>query len=778
MTDFSSFKVVELKAELKKRGLPIYGLKKGLVERLEAATSQEGDDAQMCESGSQGERSENKDCSEDASRVPNKTRNGNRSQGSQVHIVSMSRPKPAPKDTQAVSPLISLAPELFTEVLSHISSPLELAKLCLVSTQLYTRVVPFLYRKFTYHGIHQDSKILKRFWLTVLWRDDLATCVEELNIGEWGDCPKLEDHIGDPYGGDDDGSEDVSSDEGSGEDDVEAEEDEGDEKGDDAPWDSQEESIATIEEGGTDDDDVSNQGDENDENDADDADPEDDPSKSVEKMREKYRKNKEKAERKALMAQPMPPYFKVSKSDNEDSDFEPSESGSDSDSIASSPDSELELEAGGYLGPEDKDSRYKDVYEALKNESSMLGFSYTDFLVDYYKATWDPEAELDEEELLCHLLPLLKNLKTMYLMPIEVDYYGYGYALRKMVAKSLGQGETPVLEQLEKLYICSSLHIGPKGHREYQMELDQFLPYILLPNLHTLALLTPMTPINCGSDPDQDLSPYADKSSITSLTLDESELKPRDTFALLAAAKALTYLRWSQDSNCNTSWTGCHAPFHRHIVPALDKHKATLIELDLDLRHTYCNTRGHAANPMTTNEGLREMYGQDTGLRAADRDGLLIGSMKDFAVLTMLSIDVAALCGHQNWVKSPTPMVELLPPNLHKLTLRVKVKPGREVATGFENELWMEQVHDMLRRKDKFVQGLKVLHVRVSRKVDTWDWQKWWVKNEEGEKGLWAELERECESAGVDFDVQNEEWGTKIPYFVEKSEVRDPGRDW
>ena len=309
------------------------------------------------------------------------------------------------------------------------------------------------------------------------------------------------------------------------------------------------------------------------------------------------------------------------------------------------------------------------------------------------------------------------------------------------------------------------------------MELEQFVPYLCLPSLNTLTLLTPTTPINCSDDPDLDLSPYANRSNITSLTLDESELKPRDTFALIAASKTLAHLRWSQDSNCNTSWTGCHAPFHKHITSALVKHKATLTELDLDLRHTYCGTRGHAANPMTTNEGLREMYGQDTGLRAADRDGLLIGSLREFEALKTLSIDVAALCGHQNWVKSPTPMVELLPPNLYTLTLHVKVKPGPEGTTIFENELWMVKALDLLERKDKFVSGLKVLNVRVSRKVDRWGNQSW-VGNEEGEKRLWIELERQCESVGVDFDVKDEEFGTKIPYFVEKSAARNPGRDW
>ncbi|KAH6694988.1 hypothetical protein BKA61DRAFT_662720 [Leptodontidium sp. MPI-SDFR-AT-0119] len=810
MTDFSALKVVELRAELEKRGLPQYGLKRVLVERLVAATrEEEGGPGDVDERAGDDEEDDSEAGSKSSLQTQGQGKSQSQNQESNLTILSMTRSRPRDSHPQTLSPFEILAPEIFAAILYHITSPPDLARLSCASTHLYARVAPILFRKFTYHGMQHERESLKRFWLTVLWKEELAACVEEVDLGEWGKCPRLEDWVGMPGGGDDraEDSEESEGSEGSeevAEEDVEEdveEQDVGAGGDDDEPWDSQEESIATIESGGTNDNGSSNHGEENEaesefdfgENHA----TEEEIQAAQEKMSQKWRRKKERAAFKALMAQPMPPYFKISKSDDEDSDFEPSDSGSDSDSLEYGTESEFELETGGYVGPTDARSRYGDIYDALRSESSMLGFPYEDVLGDFYKATWNPEKEPEDEEILCHLFPLLKNLKTMYLMPIDLEWYNF--PLKNMVTKSFEEGQAKVLEKLETLYICSSLHvvfepqinersvvdtyadIGPKDHRQYELEIYQFRPYLLLPNLHTLALLTPTSNINGRNEPDTDLTPYTDKCAITSLTLDESELEPCDTFALLAAPKALIYLRWSQDSHCQ-SWGGCQAPFHDLILPALEKHKPTLKELDLDLRHEYCTRPYHVSNPETSLENLRSFYGDPTPphLRIANKDAVLIGSLRGFAVLKTLSIDAAALCGHQRWARSPTPMVELLPPNLHTLNLRVHVNPGRQVATGFENEYWMEQVWDLLIRKDEFMSGFRVLGMRVCRKGEHWDRARWWEGDEirEGERCLRAQLERECMRVGVRFLVEDEEWGTKIPWLKEKSEVRNPGSDW
>ncbi|KAL2059909.1 hypothetical protein VTL71DRAFT_10064 [Oculimacula yallundae] len=781
MVDYSTLKVVELKEELKKRGLPVYGLKKVLVERLETATEQE-DDEEGVEEDEEEAESGIDETTTPRSTPPNHILNLYQAQNPKP-LTLHSKSTPKPNTTHTLAPLELLAEEIFTLILSHVKTPAELANICQTSSHLCARVSPVLYSKFEYRGLRRERKRLRRFWLTVLWKPDLAASVKELDVGEWGKCPRLEDWIGVH-----DGEARVHDSEGSIPDiwdQSDGGSDEGDEDAhDDEPFDSQEESISTIERGGTDDDNTSDEGDDDDRIRGTGMEDVHDEAafqkahrkeqKKWEATKAKWAKKKEQAEFKALMAQPMPSYFKISKSDDEDEDFEPSDSGDGSDSFASGEESEFEGEEDGFLvGPEDKE-RYADVYEALRAESKMLGFADVDALASFHKESWDPDAEMEDEDVLCQMLPLLKNLKTMHLMPIDLEWGPF--PLREMVEKSHEEGETKVLEKLEKLYICSSLHIGSKEHREYDLQLHQFAPYLRLPSLHTLALLTPSSPWDEKDDSNPDLSLSLDKSTIKSLTLDESELSTTDTFALLAACKSLTHLRWSQDISCSG---GCGPPFHNLILSALEKHAPSLTDLDLDLRHRYCSSRAHLGNPDTTMESLQALYSaaDAANMKVALRDSVLIGSLRGFSVLRMLAIDVTALCGHQRWIASPTAMVELLPPNLHTLHLRVMMKPASSAAAGSDNELWSAQVLDLLKRKEDFLPALKVLGVKVCFNSDRHDQRKSFSEDKAVER-LWKELRDECQRVGVMFELEDEEWGTKIPWFKEKSAVRNPGRDW
>lgn len=119
------------------------------------------------------------------------------------------------------------------------------------------------------------------------------------------------------------------------------------------------------------------------------------------------------------------------------------------------------------------------------------------------------------------------------------------------------------------------------------------------------------------------------------------------------------------------------------------RHKDTLKTLDLDVRHRYCDGDGHPANPYGTIEQLRRTY-PDARDNRTPKDGILIGSLKDFLVLKELSIDATSLCGHPKWSPAPIKMIDALPPNLEILNLRVLAyKPTKQQGSHeFENVMW------------------------------------------------------------------------------------------
>lgn len=95
--------------------------------------------------------------------------------------------------------LEGLSHELFASILSHISSQRDLNNLSRTSRTLYHRTVPALYHSWSYHGLAQnpsDNRPWKKFLETINWRPDLGAHVKEVDLREWGNCPRLEEYVG------------------------------------------------------------------------------------------------------------------------------------------------------------------------------------------------------------------------------------------------------------------------------------------------------------------------------------------------------------------------------------------------------------------------------------------------------------------------------------------------------------------------------------------------------------------------------------------------------
>lgn len=153
-----------------------------------------------------------------------------------------------------------------------------------------------------------------------------------------------------------------------------------------------------------------------------------------------------------------PAYFRILADDSDDSEFEPSDSESESDYDMDA-DSDIETASGGYIGCGGKDSGI-DVYDTLRAEARDLGFAYEDFLGEYYSLAWEPKEKVKDEVLMCRIVPLLKNVHTLYLMPIEDVWADTKYPFLDMMKESREEGKE-VFRKLETVYICSSLRKFP-----------------------------------------------------------------------------------------------------------------------------------------------------------------------------------------------------------------------------------------------------------------------------------------------------------------------------
>ena len=114
-------------------------------------------------------------------------------------------------------------------------------------------------------------------------------------------------------------------------------------------------------------------------------------------------------------------------------------------------------------------------------------------------------------------------------------------------------------------------------------------------------------------------------------------------------------------------------------ITHLSLDEADLGEAALDIRHRYCKDQGHAAKPYSYPDFRLPSYiwNSEHSIRPP-RDPILIGSLREFPAVRTLSIDAAALFGHQKWVPAPIQTVGALPPNLETLNLKVILQQGNE----------------------------------------------------------------------------------------------------
>jgi hypothetical protein len=309
--------------------------------------------------------------------------------------------------------------------------------------------------------------------------------------------------------------------------------------------------------------------------------------------------------------------------------------------------------------------------------------------------------------------------------------------------------------------------------------MKRVFPFMRLPSLRDLYTLT----AHCFDDPANfppiDYRPLEATSNLTTLAHDEAELPPHDVIGSLSIPKALRSFRWTGEFTC-FSIGSCYAPFQTSLGVALKGHRGSLETLYLDIRHPFCKNDGHHANPFATLENARRVYGENFAARWEKKRGLksavMVGSFRDFKMLKSLAVSVTSLVGHQDWAASEEAMVDLLPQSLEELVLFVGISKGMGGETLLENQLWYSQFLSLIRVARDRLSILKKIELRIIGGP----WRKHKECSEEVDRTLFVEAERLCKDAGINFRMGNASphGETNIPYFLEQTKDRNPGRDF
>jgi hypothetical protein len=334
------------------------------------------------------------------------------------------------------------------------------------------------------------------------------------------------------------------------------------------------------------------------------------------------------------------------------------------------------------------------------------------------------------------------------------------------------------LGKLETINICSSLHMGistpypkhlsiptanvtkVKGHREYDLDTTQILPFLQIPSFRNLSALD-LTSFNhyIPEFKANKVYPLYNTSKVTSLSFDESTAEPLDLISVLGIPKQLQSFRWNGKWSCY-SIGSCITPFYHHLGEALNKHEATLGTLELDLRRLKCGGKGHAGNPAAKREDMMP------AVREKWRDDLhLIWSLKDFSRLKSLNIDPQALCGDKLRGISKTPMVDILPASIEELRFNMTLE-----QTGEKREKPMELIVELAHgARDRLPRLRKI-------EILTLTWVCWGdAKDDE----VWNELEMACRLDEIGFEVRESGYTlTPEKFFQEVSSTNNPGRDY
>jgi len=106
----------------------------------------------------------------------------------------------------------SLSLELLDIIICSLSKK-DQASLSQTSRFFHLTLARYMYSSWEYHGSNHSFKSLHCLLRTSIQNPDIASLVKTLDVREWGDCPRVQDHLFDSEIGSDDASSDDYSDE-------------------------------------------------------------------------------------------------------------------------------------------------------------------------------------------------------------------------------------------------------------------------------------------------------------------------------------------------------------------------------------------------------------------------------------------------------------------------------------------------------------------------------------------------------------------------------------